>query len=109
MQSIARRLVSWSLRHEGVHAAFRRALDGVGRHLAGDEAILGVVLEVAAREGGAVDVHGGSVPAGHVHFIRHLADGAAEALGQVGAPGGGDHDESRAADVQAEMNMETQI
>ena len=48
----------------GVHAflgAGRRRLPG---HLAGHEAVLGVVLKVSAREGGAVDVHGGGIPAG---------------------------------------------
>ncbi len=37
-----------------------------------------------------MDVHGGGVPAGHVHLVGHLADAGAEIMGQAGVPGGGD-------------------
>ena len=77
--------------HVGIHAIGLSALNGSGGHDAGEQAILGVILKVAAREGGAVNVHGGSVPAGNIHLIGHLADALAESLGQIGIPGGGDH------------------
>ena len=66
------------------------APDGGGSQLAGEEAVLGVVLEVTAGEGGAVDVGAGGVETHHVvgHGLR--AEGAAEFLHQCPVPGGAD-------------------
>ena len=74
------------------------ALDGLGSDVAGQNAVLGVVLEVTAGESGTMDVHSGSVPAGDVHLISHCADGIAEAIGQLLVPGSSDHDGSGEAD-----------
>src|SRR5699024_9912132 len=56
---------------------------------------------VTARKSGAVNVHGGSVPAGNIHFVCHLADVVTEGGGDIDVPGVGDHHGSREADGTA--------
>ena len=84
--------------HEGVNALLLRAHDSVGSHCTGQHAILRVILEVTACESGAVDVHSRCVPAGNVHVVRHLADGGAEVVCQIGVPGSCDHHSGGEAD-----------
>src|SRR5699024_1136016 len=47
-----------------VHALLSAGGGSLEGQLAGHEAVLGVVLKVAAGEGSTVDVHGGGIPAG---------------------------------------------
>ena len=84
--------------HVGVYAVLLSAQNGVGSHVAAQNAVLGVVLEVTAGESGTVGIHSGSVPAGHAHLVGHLADALAEVIGQIHIPGGGDHNGGGEAD-----------
>ena len=74
-----------------VHALLHGAGHLAGCHLAGQEAVLGVVLVVAAGEGGAVGVHGGGVPAVEAVVQALLTHHLAHLIGQLLIPGGGQH------------------
>ena len=89
-ETVALLVVDGEMLDIAVDALAGGAPDGGGSQLAGEEAVLGVVLEVTAGEGGAVDVGAGGVEAHHVvgHGLR--AEGAAEFLHQCLVPGGAD-------------------
>ena len=72
--------------HVGVNAVILGSLDRVCRDVAGQDRILGVVLEVTARESSPVIVHSRRVPAGDIHFIGHLADALTESVCQIFVP-----------------------
>ena len=73
-----------------VHTLTGSAPDGGGGQLAGEKAVLGIVLKVTAGEGSAVDVGAGGVEAHHVVGYGLRAEGAAEFLHQSLVPGGTD-------------------
>ena len=66
-------------------------LDFVSGHHAGEEAVLGVVLEVTTTVGGAVNVVAGAVQAGNVGVQAVVADDLADLGHQVSVEGGGHH------------------
>ena len=84
--------------HVGVYAVLCRAFDCVCRNRAGKEAVFRIILEVPSRKSSSVDVHRRSVPAGYIHFIRHLADGIAECVCQIRIPCRRDNNAYREAD-----------
>ena len=96
--TVAFLIVQGEVLHVSVDAVFLSALDGVGSHDAGQDAVLRVILEVTASECSAVDVHSGAVPAGGVHLIGHLADAVAEGVSQLLAPSHADEGSSRETD-----------
>ena len=63
--------------------------EGGGEH-AGEEGILGEVLEVAAAEGRAVEVDGRPEPEADAIFTDFLADGLADLLEETHVPGAGE-------------------
>ena len=63
------------------------ACSGVAADAAGNEAILGIVLEVTSAEGRAVQVHGRSVSTTHTCQNGLMAVSHALAAGQLGVPG----------------------
>ena len=72
--------------------ALRRRSPHLGStQLAGKQAVLGIILEVAAGEGSAVDVHAGSVQARDAVGLGFLGEHAAERFHQLRIPGGADH------------------
>ena len=68
----------------GLHAADQRA-----GQVAGQQRVLGVVLEVPAAQRVAVDVHARGQPGADVVLPDLLAGGAAHGLGDLGVPGAG--------------------
>ena len=66
------------------------ALDLGRAQLAGEQTVLGIVLEVAPAEGGAVDVHARGVQAHDAVGQGLRAEDAAEFLHQLHVPGGAD-------------------
>ena len=85
----------------GVHidALGGRALHLGRAQLAGQEAVLGIILKVAAGEGGAVDVHARRVQADDAVGQRLRAEDAAEFLDQRFIPGRTDDDLAREGDA----------
>ena len=74
-----------------VHALGSRAPDLGRAQLAGEEAVLGIILEVPAGEWGAVDIHAGRIQAHHAVGDGFRAEDPAELLDQVHVPRGADH------------------
>ncbi len=75
-----------------LHAAVALCLNALyegGGQGAGQIRIFGVILEIAAAEGIAVDVEARSQPDGDAGFLHFLADGAADLVEKVGVPGAG--------------------
>ena len=89
-ETVALLVVEGEMLDIAVHALAGGAPDGGGGQLAGEKAVLGVVLEVTAGERSAVDVGAGGVETHHVvgHGLR--TEGAAEFLHQSLVPGGAD-------------------
>ncbi|SCJ52351.1 Uncharacterised protein [uncultured Flavonifractor sp.] len=83
-------LVEGKVLDEADDALVGGAADHVGGDGTGQEAVLGVVLEVTAVEGGAVGVHGGGIPAGVAVDLGLAAGAGAHHVGDVLIPGGGD-------------------
>ena len=71
----------------GVDARLVCAGHSVAADDAGQQAVLGIILIVAAIEGAAVHVGGGGIPAGVAVLQGLRADGAALLLGKVCVPG----------------------
>ena len=78
----------------GVTAFFRRAFDDGRRHFSAEEGIFRIILEISSRKRGAVDVHGGAVPALYVVSLRQglFPDRDAHFPCQRGVEGRGDDD-----------------
>ena len=83
-------IVEGEVLEEGVHALLRRPLDGLFAHGAGEEAVFGIILEVAAGKRGAVDVDGGAVPTDDAGIQAVFADAPAHFEGVVHFPGAGE-------------------
>ena len=84
-------VVEGEVLHVGDDALLPGAPHLGGADLAGEEAVLGVVLEVPPAVGGAVDVHAGGVPARHPRVDGVLAHTETQAVDQLGVPGAGHH------------------
>ena len=69
-----------------------------GCHLSGKYTVLRIVLEVTAGKCTAVDIHGWRIPAGHLHFIRHLTNLLSKSLCNIMIPGAGNHNSRRKTD-----------
>ena len=82
-------VVEGKVLEEAVDAALLSGSHRLGSHLAAELCILGVVLEISSREGGAMDVHGRAVPAVDPHLGGFGADELAQTVGQLLVPGAG--------------------
>ena len=74
----------------GVDALAHAAADFGSGQLAGKQAVLGIILKVAAAEGGTVDVGAGGVQAGHMVGGGFRAQRLAEAFDKFLVPGRAD-------------------
>ncbi len=84
-------VVEGEVLHYNVHALGLDCGHLVGAHLAGEEAVLGVVLEVAAAVGGAVNIIARAVENSYLSGNAVVADDIADSGHQLGVEGGGHH------------------
>ena len=114
-QTVGLLIVQGKVLDIGVHALTVHALHHGSAHLAGQQAVLAVILEVTAGEGGAVDVHAGGVQTHHMVCGGLGAKGGAKALGKVGVPAGthddlaGEGNALQAADQTVDAGRAVQI
>ena len=114
-QTVGLLIVQGKVLDVGVHALTAHALHHGSAHLAGQQAVLAVILEVTAGEGGAVDVHAGGVQTHHMVCGGLGAKGGAKALGKVGVPAGthddlaGEGNALQAADQTVDARRAVQI
>ena len=66
--------------------------------MAGQNRILGVILEVTACKSSSVVVHCRRIPAGDIHLVGHLADALTKSVSQILVPGRRDSYADREAD-----------
>ena len=76
----------------GVAAHIGSPFDDGRAHHAGQESVFRIILEVAAGEGRAVNVHRGAIPAVVAVDDRLFADGVAHLVGELEVPCRGDDD-----------------
>ena len=114
-QTVGLLIVQGKVLDIGVHALTVHALHHGSAHLAGQQAVLAVILKVTAGEGGAVDVHAGGIQTHHMVCGGFGTKSGAKALGKVGVPAGthddlaGEGNALQAADQTVDAGRAVQI
>ena len=75
---------------EGIHTLLCRALNGFVTEYAGEVGILGIILEISARERRSVNIYGGAVPAFNFAVQTVFAYALSHFEGEFFIPGAGD-------------------
>ena len=93
----------------GADLAGLNAADESSRHSAGKKGILGIIFEIPAAEGTAVDVHGGCQPDSNIVFLHFHAACAANLFHEFLIPCAGQKSgtgEGRGSDADGRLNAE---